>query len=83
MAAPGLADIIHAASAGDAQALQLVASMAEQMSHVGGDMARLASIIRPLVNGERDPERLCREMSAQGQSLVLAILAELGRLRAQ
>ena len=83
MAAPGLANIIHAASAGDAQALQLIAAMAEQMSRVGGDMARLASVIRPLVNGERDPERLCRGMTAQSQSLVLAILAELGRLRSQ
>ena len=83
MAAPGLASMIHAASTGDAQALQLVASMAEQMSQVGGDMARLASVIRPLVNGERDPERLFRGMSVQGQSLVLAIIEELGRLRSQ
>ncbi len=78
-AAPGLAAIIHAAGSGDAQALSLVAGMAEQMSRIGGDMARLAAVIRPLVNGERDPEALCQGMGAQGQSLVLSILQELGR----
>jgi len=83
MAAPGLAGMIHAASKGDVQALQLVAGMAEQMGRVGGDMARLAAILRRVVNGERDPETLCRGMSTQGESLVLSILEELGRLRPQ
>jgi hypothetical protein len=55
--------------------------MAEQMSQVGGDMARLAALIRPLINGERDPEKLCRGMSASAQKLVLLILEELGKLR--
>lgn len=82
-AAPGLAAMIHAAGNGDSQALQLIAGIAEQMSRVGGDMARLAGIIRPLVNGQRDPEILCRDMGAQGRGLVLSILEELGRLRPQ
>ena len=82
-AAPGLAAIIHAAGTGNSQALQLIAGIAEQMSHVGGDMGRLAAIIRPLVNGERNPDVLCRDMGPQGRSLVLSILEELGRLRPQ
>ena len=82
-AAPGLAAMIHAAGSGDSQALQLIAGVAEQMSRVGGDMSRLAAIIRPLVNGERDPELLCSDMGAQGRGLVLSILEELGRLRPQ
>jgi hypothetical protein len=80
MAAPGLAHMIHAAATGNVQALQLVANMAEQMSHAGGEMAQLAAIVRPLINGERDPEQLCRDLSAQGETLVHAILAELNQL---
>ena len=82
-AAPGLAAMIQAAATGNAQALRLIAGMAEQMSRVGGDMARLAAVIRPLVNGERDPDALCRGMGAQGRSLVMTILDELGRLTQQ
>ncbi|MGB5736180.1 MAG: hypothetical protein WBM40_17220 [Thiohalocapsa sp.] len=80
LAAPGLAHMIHAAATGNAQALMLVGNMAEQMSNVGGPMARLAGIIRPLINGERDPDRLCKGMDSQGERLVLDILAELGKL---
>lgn len=83
MAAPGLAAMINAAAEGDPQALKLVAGMAEQMSRAGGDLARLASIIRPLVNGERAAETLCKGMSAQGRNLILSILEELARLRPQ
>ncbi len=81
LAAPGLAAMIHAASRGDTRALQFVAGMAEQMSRAGGDMARLAAAVRPLINGERDPGELCRGMSAQGESLVMSILAELAQLQ--
>lgn len=80
MAAPGLAHMIHAASRGNAQALVLVGNMAEQMSGVGGSMARLASAIRPLINGERDANRLCQGMDPRTEQLILDILAELGRL---
>jgi hypothetical protein len=82
LAAPGLAHMIHAAARGDAQALVLVGNMAEQMSRVGGSMGRLAGAVRPLLNGERDPDRLCKGMDAQTQQLVLDILTELGRLEA-
>jgi hypothetical protein len=82
LAAPGLAYMIHAAATGHAQALMLVGNIAEQMSTVGGPMARLAAVIRPLINGERDPHRLCEGMDSQGERLVLDILAELGKLEA-
>ena len=80
LAAPGLAHMIHAAGTGNAQALLLIGNMAEQMSTVGGPMARLAAVIRPMINGERDPDRLAKEMDSQGRRLVLDILEELGRL---
>jgi hypothetical protein len=80
LAAPGLAAMIQAARTGDVQALTLVSEMAEHMSKAGGDLARIAGIIRPLVNGERNVEKLCKGMSAQGERLVLNILSELGGL---
>lgn len=80
LAAPGLAHMIHAAARGDAQALALISQMAEQMSKVGGDMSRVAAVIRPLINGERDPDRLCARLDARAQRLVLQILDELGKL---
>ena len=80
LAAPGLASMIHAASHGDAKALQLVADMAEQMLRVGGDMARLGGIMRKLIDGERDADVLTKGMDPRGQQLVLDLLAELGKL---
>lgn len=80
LAAPGLAHMIHAAATGNTQALMLIGNMAEQMSTVGGGMSRLAAVIRPLINGERDPNRLCMGMDAQGEQLLSQILGELGRL---
>ncbi len=80
LAAPGLAHMIHAAGRGDVQALTLVSQMAEQMSRVGGDMSRVAAVIRPLINGERDADALCARMDTRGRQLVLQILDELGRL---
>jgi hypothetical protein len=80
LAAPGLAGMIHAAGTGNAQALNLISQMAEQMSKVGGDMSRLAAVIRPLINGERDPDILCARLDTRGRQLVLQILDELGKL---
>ncbi|MBK5932168.1 hypothetical protein [Halochromatium salexigens] len=80
LAAPGLAHMIHAAGTGNAQALMLIGNMAEQMNTVGGPMARLAAVIRPMINGERNPEQLTQGMDSQGQQLVLDILDELGRV---
>jgi hypothetical protein len=80
LAAPGLAHMVHAAARGNVEALTLISQMAEQMSKVGGDMGRIAALIRPLINGERDPEKLCAGMDAQGRQLVLQILDELGKM---
>ena len=81
MAAPGLAHMIHAARS-NPEALALVGHMADQMSRVGGSMGRLAGVIRPLINGEREPDLLCRGMDTATAQLVLDILRELGRLEA-
>lgn len=77
LAAPGLAGMILAAGRGNAQALALISNMAEQMSRVGGPMAQLAAVIRPLINGERDPAVLCRGANARTEQLIVGILAEL------
>jgi hypothetical protein len=81
LAAPGLAHMIHAARS-NPQALVLLGNMADQMNKVGGSMGRLAGVIRPLINGERNADRLCRGMDTQTQQLVLDILSELGKLEA-
>ena len=81
MAAPGIAHMIHQASSGNTQALTLLSHMAEQMSQAGGDMTLLAAIIKKMIDGERDPEVLSKGMGAQGESLVNAILEELGKLQ--
>jgi hypothetical protein len=73
--------MIHAART-DPQALVLIGNMADQMSKVGGSMARLAAVVRPLINGERNPDQLCRGMDTQTRQLVLEILGELGKLEA-
>ncbi len=80
MAAPGLAAMIHAARSGQTQALQMLAAMAEQMTAAGGDMARLGGIMKKLIDGERDPEKLNKGMGAQGNSLLRSILEELAKL---
>ncbi len=79
-AAPGLAQMIHLASRGDHQALHWLSQMAEQMTRAGGDMAHIGAIAKRLVDGERDPDRLCKGMGPLGESLVLSILSELGKL---
>ena len=80
MAAPGIAAIIHGARSGNVESLQLLGNMAEQMLRAGGDMARLAGIFRPLVQGERDADKLTAGMGPEGEKLVLAILEELATL---
>lgn len=80
LAAPGLAGMIHAAATGNVQALTLISQMAEQMSKAGGDMARIAGAIRPMINGERDPDVLGKHMDLRGQQLLHNILEELGKL---
>jgi hypothetical protein len=79
LAAPGLAGMIQAAGSGNVEALTLISEMAEQMRRAGGPMARLAAVIRPLINGERDADKLCKGMNEQTRQLTLDILGELGR----
>ncbi|MHB8455050.1 MAG: hypothetical protein ACYDDO_10230 [Acidiferrobacterales bacterium] len=80
LAAPALAAMIHATRRGDVQAMQMLSAMAETMLHSGGDMTRLSAVMHPLISGEREPEKLVKGMSPQGQTLVLGILAELAKL---
>ncbi|MEA3411756.1 MAG: hypothetical protein U9R74_09475 [Pseudomonadota bacterium] len=82
MAAPGLAGMIHQAGRGNAQALQVLAGMADQMTTVGGDMAMVGGIMKRLIDGERDADKLSKGMSASGRTLVFSILEELGKLEA-
>jgi hypothetical protein len=79
-AAPGIAAMINGARRGNVETLQLLGEMAQQMLRAGGDMARLAAIFRPLVQGERDPEKLTAGMGPEGEKLVASILAELAKL---
>jgi len=80
MAAPGIAAMVNGARSGNLETLQLLGAMARQMMRVGGDMARLAGILRPLVQGERDADKLTKGMGSEGEKLVLLILEELARL---
>jgi hypothetical protein len=80
LAAPGIAALVHSARTGNTDALQLIANMAQQMMQAGGDMARVAALIRPLVLGERDPNVLCEKLNDKSEKLVLDILKELKRL---
>ena len=80
LAASGLASMLHQAGKGNVEALQTVANMAEQMMKVGGDMGRLGGLMKRLIDGERDADVLCQGMSAHGESLLISILNELGKL---
>jgi hypothetical protein len=82
MAAPGIASLVHASRSGNAHALQIIAGMAKQMLQAGGDMGMLAGRIRPLVEGERDADKLTRDMGEKGQKLMVEILDELLKLEA-
>ena len=46
----------------------------------GAVHGRVAAVIRPLINGERDPRRLAKGMDGKTEQLLLSILGELGRL---
>jgi len=78
MAAPGIAGLVHAARGGNLQALQIVGNMLA----AGGDMGILAGRIRPLVEGERDADKLTEKMGEKGQKLMLDIIEELLKLEA-
>lgn len=79
-AAPMFARLINEARRGDHNALSMLGNMAEQMSRAGGDMANFSAIIKDMIDGERDTDKLCTRMGAQGESLVTQILGELAKL---
>ena len=54
----------------------------QQMLEAGGDMGILAGRIRPLVEGERDADKLTEKMGDKGQKLMLEIIEELLKLEA-
>lgn len=80
IAAPMLAQLIHGASKGDADALSMLGQMAEAMSTTRGDLARFSTLIKPMVDGERNVDKLCDKIGPQGESLVVTILSELSKL---
>ncbi len=80
LAAPMLAQMIHAAARGDVQALAMLGTMAEQMANTQGDMARFSTLIKPLLDGERDIDTLCSKVGDQGEKLVTLIVKELRKL---
>ncbi|MEQ1662065.1 MAG: hypothetical protein ABL877_05175 [Thiobacillus sp.] len=82
-AAPGLAALIDASARGDAQAMAVLANMAEQMMKAGGDMALLGGRMRRLLNGERDTDQLIEGMEPLGRELLISLLEELAKLRPQ
>ena len=82
MAAPGIAGLIHASKNGNAQALQIIGNMAKQMLEAGGDMGILSGRIRPLIEGERDMDKLTEKMSDKGEKLMMSIVEELIKLEA-
>jgi hypothetical protein len=80
MAAPMLANLINEARRGDHNAVIMLGGMAEQMSMAGGDMAAIGAILKDLIDGERNVDKLCDKVGPQGESLIVQILAELGKL---
>ncbi|MEZ5543352.1 MAG: hypothetical protein R3F42_15125 [Pseudomonadota bacterium] len=82
MAAPGIAGLIHASRNGNLQALHIIGNLAQQMLGAGGDMGILAGRLRPLVEGERDVDRLTEKMTDKGHKLMLDIIEELLKLEA-
>jgi len=79
-AAPMMARLINEARRGDHNALAMLGNMAEQMSQAGGDMANLGAVIKDMIDGERNTDKLCSRMGVQGESLITQMLSELSKL---
>ncbi len=79
-AAPMFARLIDEARRGNHNSLSILGSMAEQMSKAGGDMASLSAVLKDMIDGERDVDKLCTRMGPQGESLITQILSELAKL---
>jgi hypothetical protein len=82
IAGPVIARLIHAAGMGSPDSNNELTTMASQMAECGGDLARIASIVPILVEGERDKEALYSIMGGSGIALMDEILKELDRLDA-
>lgn len=80
LAAPMLAQLINDAGRGDHNAVIMLGGMAEQMSAVGGDMANLGAVLKDMIDGERDIDKLCSRIGVQGESLITEIVSELAKL---
>ncbi len=79
-AAPMFARLIDEARRGNTNSLSILGAMAEQMSKAGGDMASLSAVIKDMIDGERDVDKLCTRMGPQGESLITQILSEMAKL---
>jgi hypothetical protein len=82
LAAPMLANLINDARRGDHNAVIMLGGMAEQMSIPGGDMAKVGAILKDMIDGERDVDKLCDKVGPQGESLIVQIIQELAKLEA-
>lgn len=80
MAAPMLAKLINEASRGDHNAVIMLGGMADQMNAAGDDMAAVGAVLKSMIDGERDTDKLCTRVGPQGESLITAILDELSKL---
>jgi len=80
LAAPMLAGLINDASHGDHNAVIMLGGMAEQMSQAGGDMANLGAVLKDMIDGERNVDKLCSKTGDSGESLILQIIEELKKL---
>jgi len=80
LAAPMLAGLINDASHGDHNAVIMLGGMAEQMSRAGGDMANLGAVLKDMIDGERNVDKLCSKTGDNGESLILQIIEELKKL---
>lgn len=79
-AAPMFARLIDEARRGNHNSLSILGAMAEQMSKAGGDMASLSAVLKDMIDGERNVDKLCTRMGPQGESLITQILSELAKL---
>lgn len=79
-AAPMFARLIDEARRGNHNSLSILGAMAEQMSNAGGDMASLSAVLKDMIDGERNVDKLCTRMGPQGESLITQILSELAKL---
>ena len=82
-AAPGIAGIVVAAQRGDTRALEWLGQMTSQMQRAGGEIARLGACLGPLSQGKMDAQRLSRGLGASTRALLLQIIDEIHKLRAQ